>query len=138
MRDESEVAAGCHAGAAPVRVDSSQSERSLEKFIGESRWATSRQVCRAKGFRRSAFPRVRAANGAALMYIGMPLLCPAIPDIFPHPGEEEKRKKKKQTKKKLLHILPAGSLSDYLTAPGLAWQPAEGGEETKEGGEERN
>lgn len=48
------------------------------------------------------------------------------------------RKRKKRNKKKLQHILPAGSLSDYLTALGLAWQPAEGGEETKEGGEERN
>lgn len=28
---------------------------------------------------------------------------------------------------KLQHILPAGSLSDYLTALGLAWQPAKGG-----------
>lgn len=31
------------------------------------------------------------------------------------------------------HILPAGSLSDYLSALGLAWQPAQGGEETREG-----
>lgn len=45
----------------------------------------------------------------------MLLLCPAIPAIFP------------PLRKKLLHILPAGSLSDYLTALGLAWQPAKGG-----------
>lgn len=32
-----------------------------------------------------------------------------------------------EKKKKLQHILPAGSLSDYLTALGLAWQPAKGG-----------
>lgn len=45
------------------------------------------------------FPAVRVANGMALTHIGMQLLCPAIPDIFPHPGEEEEKKEKKQTKK---------------------------------------
>lgn len=98
MGDESEIAAGCHAGAPPVRVDSSQSERSLGKFMARcspnQNEATSSQVCRAKGFRRFAFPRVRVANSASLMHIGMPLLCPAIPDIFPHLGEEGKKEKK--------------------------------------------
>lgn len=32
--------------------------------------------------------------------------------------------KQKKRGKKMQHILPAGSLSDYLSALGLAWQPA--------------
>lgn len=51
------------------------------------------------------------------IHIGMPLSCPAIPAIS---SPLQKKKKNK-------HILPAGSLSDYLTALGLAWQPVKGG-----------
>lgn len=50
------------------------------------------------------------------IHIGAPLSCPAIAAIF-SPLREKKNK----------HILPAGSLSDYLTALGLAWQPVKGG-----------
>lgn len=48
--------------------------------------------------------------------IDMLLLCPAIPVKFPP----------FQIKKNAAY-LPAGSFSDYLTALGLAWQPAKGG-----------
>lgn len=44
-------------------------------------------------------------------------LCPAIPAKFPP----------FQIKKKMLDILPAGSLSDYLTALGLSWQSVKEG-----------
>lgn len=100
MRDESEIAVGSHTGrnAGVERIPRSPRETlksSRKRARPNQKLATSSRMCRAKGFLRSlGFPRVRVAHSVVSMHIGMPLLCPAIPDIFPHPGEEKKQTNK--------------------------------------------
>lgn len=99
IKDESEIAVEHHAGAPSVRAGTSQSGRTLEKLIARrspNRNGPLQAKCVAHKVSATLllffFPK--CARQKALMRIGVPLLCPAIP-IYSLTLAKKKLKKKK-------------------------------------------